>query len=97
MTPKTSSSDLQQIVRGLRLERLVTIIPLDEADGARQFLLVMPDNTAAKLTVEKHYQGGKTPGAWLDARDLNKEGYGRLAYQIALVWAHNNRTPLVSR
>lgn len=94
MTPKTSATELQQIVRDLRLERLVTIIPMDEADGARQFLLVMPDQTMARLTVEKRYKGGKTPGAWLDARDLNKEGYGRLAYQIALAWAHNNRTPL---
>ncbi|GIW55349.1 MAG: hypothetical protein KatS3mg082_1753 [Nitrospiraceae bacterium] len=94
MTPKTSATELQQIVRDMRLERLVATAPLDTSDVGQQFLLMMPDGTSAKLTVEKRYKGGKTPGAWLDARDLNKEGYGRLAYQIALAWAHNNRTPL---
>ena len=105
LTRRSTSKDPQQIAKDMGLEGVVKVSALAEnpflswfeirlPDGTRATINYMPDWSARWQESRPKEAERKGPGAYLDAQGLRGQGYGRLAYQIALTWAHNNRVKL---
>lgn len=105
LTKRSYSKDPQQIAKDMGLEGQVRVTPMTENPFMNWFEIILPDRSRAILNYMSDWSDRWSesrpresdrpgPGAYLDASGLKGHGYGRIAYQIALTWAHNNGVKL---